>query len=386
MLGAALSGIVFATIVWMVYAIKFINASLSGISFFEAGILNVLLYVLFVCLPVLLVWIIFGFINQYVHNQSTSRQMFKLFAQMKKNQDYSDLLARIMLETEQNIKNSFVLERMELLISDMNELLSEILIRERLIGEEQAEHLWVKVKSGGKWAFGKVLIENYNAQPSFRKKIFEDAGADSLLAGTIMEFCARYQMMLGLLEKHDKERIFLNVMETGVLGKVFAVLAPISDELRRTKEVLAGEEKQQEVSERPKPQKIKIPQKQVEISVEKEEKKSFLERIVPETKAFFKKEEPEIKKDAFSLALERSFGEENTVAKIKEPVFDKAVPNEAMPAPEMKVPEVEPTETQQTLETLKKEWQNIDAASDKSSDNELTYPFGGWTDAENYQK
>ena len=47
MLGAALSGIVFATIVWMVYAIKFINASLSGISFFEAGILNVLLYVLF---------------------------------------------------------------------------------------------------------------------------------------------------------------------------------------------------------------------------------------------------------------------------------------------------------------------------------------------------
>ena len=81
---------------------------------------------------------------------------------------------------------------------------------------------------------------------------------------------------------------------------------------------------------------------------------------MPETKAFFKKEEPEVKKDAFSLALERSFGEENTVAKIKEPVFDKAVPNETMPAPEMKVPEVEPTETQQTLETLKKEWQNIE--------------------------
>ena len=386
MLGAALSGIVFVTIVWMVYAIRFINASLSGISFFEAGILNVLLYVLFVCLPILLVWTIFGFINQYVHNQSTSRQMFKLFAQMKKNQDYSDLLARIMLETEQNIKNSFVLERMELLISDMNELLSEILIRERLIGEDQAEHLWVKVKSGGKWAFGKVLIENYNTQPSFRKKIFEDAGADSLLAGTIMEFCARYQMMLGVLEKHDKERIFLNVVETGVLGKVFAVLAPISDELRRTKEILTGaEEKQQEIVERSKPQKIKIPQVQEEIFAKKEEKKSFLGRILPEAKAFFKKEEPEVKKDAFSLALERSFGDEPAATEMKEPVFD-TLPEENMPAPEARAPEVEPTETQQTLETLKKEWQNIDAASDKSSDNELTYPFGGWTDAENYQK
>lgn len=383
MLGAALSGIVFATIIWMVYAVRFINSSLSGISFFEAGILNVLLYVLFVCLPILLVWIIFGFINQYVHNRATSRQMFKLFAQMKKNQDYSDLLARIMLETEQNIKNSFVLERVELLLSDANELLSEILIRERLVGTEQVEHLWTKVQNGGRWAFGKVLIENYNMQPSFRKKILGDAGADSLLAGTIMEFCARYQMIIALLEKHDKERIFLNVIETGVFGKVFAVLAPISDELRRTKEILT-ETETQEVVERPKPQKIKIPQMQIDIPAEKEEKKSFLKRILPETKAFFKKEEPEPQKDAFSLALERSFGEENAVAEMKEPVFDKSVPDETMP--ELKVPESEPTETQQTLETLKKEWQNIDAVSDKPSDNELTYPFGGWTDAENYQK
>ena len=142
--------------------------------------------------------------------------MFRLFSQLKKNQEYSDLLARIMLETEQNIKNSFMLSRFDILISDMNELLSEFLQRERLVSAEQIESLWVKVQNGGKWAFGKVVIENYNRQPTFRKKVYTDASSDNMLAGTIMEFCARYQTLIALLEKHDKEKIFINVIDNAL--------------------------------------------------------------------------------------------------------------------------------------------------------------------------
>ena len=187
MLTLVLFGVIFSSAAWLIYAFRLVGSALSGMALADAGILNVLLYVLFICLPVFLLWAVFGFISQYLYGRMTARQLFKLFSQMKKNQEYSDLLARIMLETEQNIKNSFILGRFDLLIADMNELLSEFLQRERLASAEQTEHLWTKVQNGGKWSFGKVLIENYNRQPAFQKKIFDDAGNDPLLAGTIME-------------------------------------------------------------------------------------------------------------------------------------------------------------------------------------------------------
>ncbi len=383
MLTLVLFGAIFSSIVWFVYAFRFVITSLSGMSFFDAGILNVLLYGLFVCLPVFLVWVVFGFISQYIHNRTISRQMYKLFSQMKKNQEYSDLLARIMLETEQNIKNSSILNRFDVLIADMNELLSELLLRERLVSAEQIEHLWIKVQNGGKWSFGKVLIENYNRQPAFQQKLFADSSADQLLGGTIMEFCARYQTLLGLLEKHDKEKIFLNMIETGVFGKVFAVLAPVADEVHRSREVFT-------------PQKAEIATSSTINNTaplsESSEKQGFFDRLKPSKK---ESEKPVPAKDAFSLALERSFSSENTA---EEPIFEINHPEEdSMPEPQIDtseesvisedivVKEAEPSDTQKTLDSLKKEWQELDVSSEKEGEN-LAYPFGGWTDAEKYQK
>ena len=93
----ALFGAVFSSLIWLAYAIRFISSSLGGMSFFDAGLLNVLLYTLFVCLPEFTIWMIFGFISQHLSSRFIGRQMYKLFSQMKKNQEYSDLLARIML-------------------------------------------------------------------------------------------------------------------------------------------------------------------------------------------------------------------------------------------------------------------------------------------------
>lgn len=410
MLTVTLFGAIFSSVIWLVYAFRFVSSSLSGMSFFDAGILNVLLYTLFVCLPVFLLWAVFGFISQYIHNRTVGRQMFKLFSQMKKNQDYSDLLARIMLETEQNIKNSFVLSRFDLLIADMNELLSEFILRERLASMEQIEQLWTKVQNGGKWSFGKVVIENYNRQPAFQKKVFESAAGDNLLAGTIMEFCARYQTLLTLLEKHDKEKVFLNIVETGVLGKVFAVLAPVADELRRSREAFSGF-----ASAKPATLHEELKQKQPSSSVLQvntpftdetpktaESKKSLISRLMPGRKA--SPDEVVQQKDAFSLALERSFGEDNSEDTapdtVSEPVFEISSPvgddvpslsggieEELVVNEEVLIKEKTPpvSDTQKTLDSLKKEWQEIDTKTDKT-DDDLTYPFGGWTDAGNYQK
>ena len=65
MLAAAFFTVIFSSLVWLIFAIRFINDALAGISFFEAGIANVLLYALLVCAPIFLIWSVFGQINQY---------------------------------------------------------------------------------------------------------------------------------------------------------------------------------------------------------------------------------------------------------------------------------------------------------------------------------
>ena len=405
-LSFVLFGAVFSSVVWLVYAIQFIASSLSGMSFFDAGIINVLLYSLFVCLPILIIWAIFGFVSQFVFNRLTTKQLFRLFSQMKKNQEYSDLLAKIMLETEQNIKNSFALGRFDLIIADMNELLSEFLQRERLASAEQIEHLWTKVQNGGKWSFGKVLIENYNLQPDFQKRIFNNAQEDSLLAGTIMEFCARYQTLLKLLEKHDKDRILLGIVETGVLGKVFAILAPLADEIQRTREIFVSAEKDitaeninpvknENVLEH---QKEEIAQSQIQTTQKKGEKFSRLwERFISQNQEPNSLNSPQ--KDPLSLALERSFGKNDTQIK-EEPVFDTLKMNEN--SDELMVDKTDvkkeissdnglALDTQKTLDSLRKEWQSLNSnvqedIADKPKNEKIVSPFSGWTDVENYQK
>lgn len=384
MLAISLFCTVFLTVVWGIYSVNFVIEALSGISFSDAGLTNVLMYVLFICLPLLILWAVFGYISQYLFNRSVSKQLFKLFSQIKKNQDYSDLLARIMLETEQNIKSSFMLGRFDLLVADMNELLSEFLVRARLATEEQIENLWIKVQNGGKWAFGKVIIENYNRQPSFQKRILAAAMADSLLSGTLMEFCARYQTLLNVLEKYDKEKIFLGVIETGVMGKVFSVLAPVTNELRRSKEAFSAfDEKEDDLGTVPyKPQ------------PKTKEKKSFFGKLKTP-----KEETVETQKDEFSLALERSFGNTTEESSDKEPVFTKNEPifdgdkkeeNTSIFAATTEKEVLDASEdvsdTQKVLDALKSEWSHIDTSNTDKQEEDLTYPFGGWTDADNYKK
>jgi hypothetical protein len=316
---------------------------------------------------------IFGFISQYFNGRVVSRQMYKLFSQMKKNQEYSDLLARIMLETGENIRNTFMMNNVELIIADMNELLCEFVQKENLATKEQASQLWVKLQNGGKWAFGKVVVEAYNQNSQFKIKVLEDAKSDNILAGTIMEFCARYQALVSLLEKYDKEKTFLNVVETGVFGKVFSVLASVSDDLRRSREIPVVNKKQ-------------------EYQFEAQDKDVLQTTSSDYITKFpsYKKELPKIradKNDEFSMALERSFSSNSESQEIseekeinhKEPAFtnNRSSYNEADTE--------EIPSSQKALDELKKGWLEIETKQDKSEDA-LAYPFGGWTDADKYQK
>lgn len=360
---AVLSVLIFVSIVWVVGAWHFIEMSLSGISFFDAGILNIILYGLFVCIPLFLIWWMFSTACQTIYNRRTFGQMKTLFAQMKKNQEYSDLLARIMLGSEQDNRSAFEMSRFDLLLSDLNELLSDFISRQRMASEEQIEYLWTKVQNGGKWSFGKVIIENYNRQPNFRQKVLVNVLADNVLAGVVLEFCARYQKIIGLLEKYDKEKVFLDMLETGVMGKVFAIMTPISCEIQRSRDGGYGQSQ------------IEQPQPQPQSDLRQPEYNGLKEKT--DEKASVSDEE--IKKDSFSLALERSFG--------SEPFLETAENKKTDDVPSFLGRSDSLSETQKTLDVLKKEWQTAGAtAAQKDKVDDLTYPFGGWADVQNYKK
>lgn len=426
MLAVSFFTVIFSSLVWLIYAIRFIQDSLAGISFFDAGIANILLYALLVCAPIFLIWSVFGYVNQYFNNRNVNLQLRKLLSQMKKNQDYSDLLARVLIESEGHLRDGFVLSKFDLLIADMNELLSEIIRNCKIASAEQIENLWSRVQNGGKWAFGKVLIEVNNAQPNFKKKVFEKASFDNILAGTIMEFCARYLSVVKMLEKHDSDKIFLNMIENGVMGKVFSILAPVSDELRRGREAaLAFDDEEEAPRPIKKPMKIKAPRPapeplratrvypEAENSEEEEDespKKSFLSKFAPFKLARSKPAaEPsfEQERDPFSLALEKSFGDEDDAPQLPEaPRLMPVEEDEAeIPAPRIEIPEPEAapeglmTDTQKTLDNLKKEWAELDnfevspfaqkkadESPEETDDENFAYPFGSWTDEKNYQK
>lgn len=464
MLALSFFTVVFSSLLWVIYSIVQVAGKLGDAGLASAGILDVSIYVAFVLLPVFAMWVIFGIISQYLHNQNFNRNLFYLLNQMKKNQDYSDLLARIMLEGEQQIKDGFAIQQFDLFISDMNELISEIIQRSSLASPEQIDRLWSKVRNGGKWAFGKVIIEVNLNQPSFQMRIFDKAMKDKVLAGTIMEFCARYLGTVDLFEKHDHEKIFLGIIENGVLGKVYSIFSPISDELRRKRNTAAKQNPQNNFAAQAKAS------YQPELIIDDEEEEEKKERAAtaadlsshsaPKASKFTlagklpflkKKKEAEVdevssgqtgEKDVLSLALERSFGtaagnrqepafsvfaieapvpgtdsntpkfsislpETDSISDlISEPDDDSTPelviePRETGKTPAKRAPYAEMSSTQRTLDNLRKEWEELKKAEGSSygtspaaenpsvnekEEDSFAYPFGGWTNEENYHK
>lgn len=411
MLAFAFFSLIFSSLLWFIFAVKFINESLAGISFFDAGIANILLYTVLVCVPIFLIWAVFGYINQYLNNKTVNLQLRKLMSQMKKNQDYSDLLARVMIEMEQHINDGFILNKFDLLIADMNELLSEIIKGCKFASNEQIENLWAKVQNGGKWSFGKVIIEVNNAQPNFKKRVYEHAVYNSVLGGTIMEFCARYQAVVKMLENHDKDKLFLDIIETGVMGKVYSILSPVSAEIQRGKETFAAMPRDEEVFIEPDSRINPVRNNNAEETKPegKKEKASILKKINLFGHKDSRKEsdyqEPE--KDPFSIALERSFSNDSNVSAIEqaeaprismpteEEIVQEASPSISIPSTNDYVSEprfeIGMTDTQKTIDGLKKEWAegaktSQISESGRAVDENYVYPFGSWTDEQNYQK
>lgn len=433
MLSAIFFFSIFSSVVWIFYA--FLNISNGEINQFA---ISTIVFVL----PLFVLWAIFGYIYQYISASVFNKNMFSLFKQMKKNQEFSDVIARTLLEARNCLQDNLILSKFDVFIDDMNELLADIIKRSHLASQEQLDNLWIKVKNGGKWTFGKVIIEVAQAQPNLSSKLLQKALSDPILSGTILEFCSRYQSLVNALEKHDQARFFLNIVETGVYGKVFSILATPADSIRQNRDLSLTHKQMSNIEEQGNDASTILPDsfspnETIDTEPTTNTASSFSSNKLSENarRLFvntFRKKDTESKnvdnqapeKDPLSLAFAKSFGSKedthfsfetieehtdvepnfNTAEESSMPDITLTIDEKVDNTPSIITPELTAgfQNTQDKLASIKKEWEEAKkrdlTATQKETDDEgmpepkisndrdFSYPFGGWMGAENYDK
>ena len=411
---------VFSSASWLIYAWMYINSKFASLNLWELPSSELLSLVAIVVVPIITVWAIFGFINQYVNNKGILLKQSELLRQLQKNQDYTDLVVRVMLDAEHEIKDGFVLNKFDMFVADMNEALAEIIYRCNIASSAQLEQLWLKVRRGEKWTMGKAILDASKSQSTFNAWVREKVDRDKVFRGSLLEFCSRYQNLLNLLEKHDRDRLFLHIIESGVFGKVYSIIAPLSDAIER-KEIYS--EKIEDIKDNRdyasvlKVANIEEPQASdtiINVDENDEEefvapKKSFFSKLNPFSKQIDEVEEVET--DPFFQALHNSFKDDKDYQEPSlsnsedvEPCFDNADTFEVNA--DKKESDNIVIETSSSFSGVKEILNNIRRTSENKfddnsdgismeeeksekvdeEDEDLAYPFGGWTNEDNYRK
>lgn len=394
---------VFSSLTWVAYILLYLNSKLAGNDLSSLPVVDVALYIGLIIVPVWAIWQLFGLVSQYRNNLGIQQKLVQLFNQMKKNQDYTDLVVRVMLDAEHEIKDGFVINKFDIFIADMNEILADVVQRCNAASSLQMEQLWNKVKNGERWAIAKQLVETSKKYDDFSTYLSEKFRKDSVFKGTLLEFCYRYQNLTSLLEKHDRDRIFITILETGVMGKAYEILAPVADAIDVSYE--QGKENKVEQEE-----KIDVSPKILEMK-----EPEHIENTTPKWKKFslFKKTtnvtvdtDDETDNDEFFAALERSMNSpeeqhNDYQAENDKDVFtnddlprlslssDKSFETDFSPRLSNYIEDVEEkTEPFIELNTKDDKCLSEDETEgyEENKEDNFAYPFGGWINEENYKK
>ena len=457
MLFFAFFSAVFSSVVWLIYSVMFVNTRLAESHLLEQEPEMMLILSATVVLPILVIWMVFGYFNQFLSNREMNRKQSELLTQLQKNQDYTDLVVRVMLDAEHEIKDGFVLNKFDVFIQDMNETLGEIIQRCNIASSAQLDLLWQRVRRGEKWSLGKAVLDANKNQSTFDAWVREKADRDKVFRGSLLEFCSRYQNLLQMLEKHDRDRIFLGMIESGVFGKVYSIIAPLSDGIKgltanareRAPQSTAQEQKNNDYTsvlklatmEEPKANETIVNVDKNDDDIEdqraddeyviEEKRPSFFARLNP-----FRSREPETalsdedESDPFFQALHKGF---NGSSSLEPPSFGNSEPAltaepsfgsgeeiglRVEPSAESPAPTPSFGNLQSTLDSLRAQNENNSAPATETiaareyaavdsivsepnaelsqnvsqpqttrqeeKDEDLVYPFGGWTDENNY--
>ncbi len=353
----------FTSISWLIFGLRY--AQLSAL---PAGSLESLYHtVMVITLPIVLIWSVFFIIKSFYADKKHSLHIYNALKQIERSNDAVTALGNALLNTEIELKSSFALREFDTLISDTNEVLSDIIKRSNSISSTQMEHLWTRTAGGERWLIAKTFIETYNFQQGFSEHLLQKAQKDNLLKGSILEFHTRYRNLLDLLETFDRQKIFYNMIEYGALGKAFRILAPIADKLNS----------------------LSTSREKVETKVSP---LSTEYHISEETLSFpsFLKERQDIPEQKYSTSAPQEKSHVRSSKRIEQDIpaaptitdFDNTrtalhhLKAEMQPSFSAKKDDQQPKRKVISLDELEKE---INASPENNYD-EYAYPFGNWSD------
>ena len=129
--------IAFATsVAWLFCFGFYVNMRIPDFDFMAMGPSEIVLYMLVALFPLFILWSLWGKFCSWHHESMLQKQFALLSKQIHQNQEYSDVIARILLKNGQQQSHVYALGKIELYIGEMNEILADILGRYGFVDEK----------------------------------------------------------------------------------------------------------------------------------------------------------------------------------------------------------------------------------------------------------
>ena len=231
-------------------------------------------------LPVVSLWLVVGLLYNVMTLRKQGHTINLMLAQTRRSADHGEAMVRTLLETQVQTRSAMVLHNADLFINELNDLLSDIVVRLGLIQPAHTEIVWQRVGDGNRWAFCKVLLQNADNSPKFKDDLQNQLKRDEILAGAVRTFCYRFEQMFTMLERHDTEHYLTKIFEEGSLGRVYLRFVESCRELEGAQAAFAQPEPEPAQSE-PEPE-YGEPEQSYEYEYEPEEQRPAESAAEPE--------------------------------------------------------------------------------------------------------
>lgn len=236
------SSSVAASLLWLGGVLFYIYAKIGFPQLFGLPVPEIATIAATAFLPVAFLWLVVGLLYNAMTLRKQGHTINLMLAQTRRSADHGEAMVRTLLETQVQTRSAMVLHNADLFINELNDLLSDIVVRLGLIQPAHTEIVWQRVGDGNRWAFCKVLLQNADNSPKFKDDLQNQLKRDEILAGAVRTFCYRFEQMFTMLERHDTEHYLTKIFEEGSLGRVYLRFVESCRELEGTQAVFAQPE------------------------------------------------------------------------------------------------------------------------------------------------
>ncbi|MGN1080392.1 MAG: hypothetical protein ACI4TE_09505 [Alphaproteobacteria bacterium] len=210
-----------ASLLWLGGVLFYIYAKIGFPQLFGLPMPDVVMIAATAFLPVIFLWLVVGLLYNAMTLRKQGHTINLLLAQTRRSADHAEAMVRTMMETQVQTRSALVLHNADLFINELNDLLSDIVVRLGLIQPAHTELVWQRVGDGNRWAFCKVLLQNADNSPKFKDDLQNQLKRDDILSNAVRTFCYRFEQMFTMLERHDIEHYLTKIFEEGSLGRVY---------------------------------------------------------------------------------------------------------------------------------------------------------------------